>query len=189
MARPPATPGGGGTGGGVGGKTASPRALISPPSPVLGTRGQHPRAEALAPGSGWRTPGFEAGLSASLLSDAGLFPSPYRRCLRLSFLQSPGFPSASVWVPAIGAACDLSWSAAGSLIVCLSPQRPAQCGLQSGMSGYTQVRKPEPAPAKLFLPPDAETRLAFSSVFCLGQSGAPAQLSSCRSAARWQTLV
>ena len=46
LARPPAA-----RGGGEGGGSASPRALISPPSPVPGTRGQRPAGS--GPGSGF----------------------------------------------------------------------------------------------------------------------------------------
>lgn len=81
LARPPAAPGGG-----EGGRNASPQALISPPSPVSGTRGQRPAGRGPGSGLGRRKPGFEAGIRPSLPFHAGRV-SP-RLALGLSFPHS-----------------------------------------------------------------------------------------------------
>lgn len=79
LARPPAA-----RGGGEGGGSASPRALISPPSPVPGTRGQRPAGRGRGAGFG-AAQARVRGWSQPLLPVRRLAAGP-RLVLGLSFL-------------------------------------------------------------------------------------------------------
>lgn len=192
--RPPAA-----TGGGEGGRNASPQALISPPSPVPGTRGQRPAG---------RGPGFGFGEAQARVRgrDEPLPPVPRRAGPRLALGLS--FPPGRIrtrsgreqsWLPLGPSLGPSIWDnlhpqpeRRGGSLLALGPaaSSAAPAVRTRGGSGCRRVRKPGTRTrlscfSLLMLNPGSE----FLNVSCLGQSGAPAQLSSCCSAVRWQILV
>ncbi|XP_027469480.2 translation initiation factor IF-2-like [Zalophus californianus] len=131
------------------------------------------QAEAPAPDSGRRKPGFEAGIRPSLPSHARLVPAlPSASVSHTVELglgpagSSPGFRSASVLVPAVGTTCVPNLSAAGVFGLAGTPR------LGGGRSGCRRVLKPRTRLSCLF-PPNVEPRLAFLSVSMFGSVWSP----------------